>query len=544
MKNRLIPVVSVIASAAFAALSASAGAGKEIKMLPGENWWGVANFHGSAMPFNAKTSLKIDIRKDGRANQYASLMVSDKGRAIWCEEQAEFKIEGGKIRVTPGGNAPVELVEAGKTLRDAFTYASKKWFPASGRIPDPLFFSAPQYNTWVELTYNQNQKDILAYAKSMIANGCPPGILMIDDTWQAGYGDWRFEPTRFENPKAMMDELHSLGYKVMLWMCPFVSMDTPSFRRLERGIEPLTGRALKERGGLLRDKDGKGPACVSWWNGYSALLDFTHPFARKWFKGECDRLVRDYGADGFKFDGGHLPFYSKGYRTYKKDATGGEQVLGYARFTLEYPACEYRNAWRFQGQPVVERLHDKHHRWSSLRNLIPDMIAGGLLGHQFMCPDMIGGGDWNSFRPGAKIDPELFVRFAQVHALCPMMQFSASPWRVLDKKHQQCVRDAVALRQKFAPQILRLAEECGRTGEPMLRNMEYCFPGMGYASIKDQFMLGDNLLVAPQLKGGAKEREVAIPPGRWISDDGKTVQGPARVKVETPLSRLPYFVKD
>ena len=537
------------AFAAAAALFVTAVAGslqagvRTIEMAPGENWWGVANFHGSSMPFNAKTSLKIDIRKDGRANQYASLMVSDKGRAIWCEEQAEFKIEGGKIRVTPGGNAPVELVEAGKTLRDAFTYASKKWFPASGRIPDPLFFSAPQYNTWVELTYNQNQKDILAYAKSMIANGCPPGILMIDDTWQAGYGDWRFEPTRFENPKAMMDELHSLGYKVMLWMCPFVSMDTPSFRRLERGIEPLTGRALKERGGLLRDKDGKGPACVSWWNGYSALLDFTHPFARKWFKGECDRLVRDYGADGFKFDGGHLPFYSKGYRTYKKDATGGEQVLGYARFTLEYPACEYRNAWRFQGQPVVERLHDKHHRWSSLRNLIPDMIAGGLLGHQFMCPDMIGGGDWNSFRPGAKIDPELFVRFAQVHALCPMMQFSASPWRVLDKKHQQCVRDAVALRQKFAPEILRLAEECGKTGEPMLRNMEYCFPGMGYASIKDQFMLGDNLLVAPQLKGGAKDRTVVIPPGTWRSDDGSTVKGPAVVTVSTPLSRLPYFMK-
>ena len=373
------------AFAAAAALFVTAVAGslqagvRTIEMAPGENWWGVANFHGSSMPFNAKTSLKIDIRKDGRANQYASLMVSDKGRAIWCEEQAEFKIEGGKIRITPGGKAPVELVEAGKTLRDAFTYASKKWFPASGRIPDPLFFSAPQYNTWVELTYNQNQKDILAYAKSMIANGCPPGILMIDDTWQAGYGDWRFEPTRFENPKAMMDELHALGYKVMLWMCPFVSMDTPSFRRLESGIEPLTGRALKERGGLLRDKDGKGPACVSWWNGYSALLDFTHPFARKWFKGECDRLVRDYGADGFKFDGGHLPFYSKGYRTYKKDATGGEQVLGYARFTLEYPACEYRNAWRFQGQPVVERLHDKHHRWSSLRNLIPDMIAEMIL---------------------------------------------------------------------------------------------------------------------------------------------------------------------
>lgn len=336
------------AFAAAAALFVTAVAGslqagvRTIEMAPGENWWGVANFHGSSMPFNAKTSLKIDIRKDGRANQYASLMVSDKGRAIWCEEQAEFKIEGGKIRVTPGGSAPVELVEAGKTLRDAFTYASKKWFPASGRIPDPLFFSAPQYNTWVELTYNQNQKDILAYAKSMIANGCPPGILMIDDTWQAGYGDWRFEPTRFENPKAMMDELHSLGYKVMLWMCPFVSMDTPSFRRLERGIEPLTGRALKERGGLLRDKDGKGPACVSWWNGYSALLDFTHPFARKWFKGECDRLVRDYGADGFKFDGICLAAQSRHHRR-GRDHPRDAQLHG----------CppRSRSRWREDAQP-------------------------------------------------------------------------------------------------------------------------------------------------------------------------------------------------
>ena len=531
---------------AVAALVAAIASGNalaekvDVKMLPGECWWGAANFYGSSMPFNAKTSLEIDLRRDGRSNQYASIMVSSKGRAIWCEEQAEFKIDDGKIRVI-SDKGEIKLAEAGKTLRDAFRHASKTWFPPSGKTPDLLFFSAPQYNTWIELTYNQNQKDILAYAKSMIDNGLPPGVLMIDDTWQAGYGDWRFEPSRFPDPKAMMDELHKMGYKVILWMCPFVGMDTPSFRRIDRGIEPLTGRACKEYGGFLRDKDANRAACVPWWNGYSALLDFTHPFARTWFKGECDRLVRDYGADGFKFDGGHLPFYSCGRRTHKKDATGGEQVLGYARFALEYPACEYRNAWRFQGQGVVERLHDKHHRWGDLRKLIPDMAAGGLIGHQFMCPDMVGGGEWNAFRPGAKIDQELVVRSAQVHALCPMMQFSVSPWRVLDGEKQQIVRDTVALRQKFAPRFVELAKECARTGEPMLRNLEYCFPGIGYEKIKDQFMMGDFLLVAPQLEKGAKSREVAIPPGRWISDDGKTIQGPAKITVETPLSRLPYF---
>ena len=535
------------AAAAAFLLTAAAGAlfadEKTVEMLPGECWWGVATRFGSSMPFTSSSALKIDLRKDGYANQYASFLISDKGRAVWCEEQAEFKFGDGKIRVR-SDKGKIEVVEAGKSLKDAFLYSSKRWFPPSGKTPDLLFFSAPQYNTWIELTYHQNEKDILAYAKSMIDNGLPPGVLMIDDTWQAGYGDWRFEPSRFRDPKGMMDKLHAMGYKVILWMCPFVGMDTPSFRRIERGNDPETGNIHKERGGFLRNKDGRGPACVHWWNGYSALLDFTHPFARKWFKGECDRLVREYGADGFKFDGGHLPNYVKGYVAHDKNASGGDQVLGSARFALEYPACEYRNAWRFQGVGVVERLHDKHHRWKDLRDLVPGMISGGLLGHPFMCPDMVGGGEWTSFRAGAKIDQELFVRSAQVHALCPMMQFSASPWRVLDKEHQAAVKDAVALRQRFAPRFVKLAEECAKTGEPMLRNLEYNYPGRGYAKIKDQFMMGDFLLVAPQTEKGGKARKVVVPPGSWRGDDGAVVEGPVEITVQTPLSRLVYFTKE
>ena len=49
----------------------------------------------------------------------------------------------------------------------------------------------------------------------------------------------------------------------------------------------------------------------------------------------------------------------------------------------------------------------------------------------------------------------------------------------------------------LAARFVELAAECGRSGEPMIRNLEYCFPGMGYAGVKDQFMMGDYLLVAP-----------------------------------------------
>lgn len=509
-----------------------------VKMLDGENWWGAANYFGSQMPFTEKTSLNVDLRKRGFANQFASMLISDKGRVIWCDDQTGVTITNGTITMACE-TAPVVSESGGRNLKEAFLHAANKWFPSTGKTPDLLFFSAPQYNTWIELTYRQNEKDILAYAQSMLDNGLPPGVLMIDDTWQAGYGDWRFEPARFSNPKGMVDRLHSQGFKVILWMCPWVSMDIPAFRRIAWGVNPDDVKGYPAKGGFLME--GRTPAAVRWWNGFSALLDFTHPNARAWFKEQLDGLVNDFGVDGFKFDGGELEFYSQGYGAHDKTASSGDQVMAYAKYCLDYPVCEYRNAWRFQGQPVVERLHDKGHDWKELRKLVPDMIVGGLLGHPFMCPDMIGGGSWTAFLPGAPFDPELFVRSAQVHALCPMMQFSASPWRVLDKEHQQIVRNTVATRQKFADRFVELARASGHTGEPMLRNLEYNYPGQGYAAVGDQFMMGTGLLVAPVVEKGQTERKVVIPPGTWIADDGEKVVGPKTITVKTPLSRLPYF---
>ena len=528
----------VIASTVLMMLGTSAET-LSVKMLEGENWWGAANYFGSKMPFTEKSTLNVDLRKRGFANQFASMLISDKGRVVWCEDQTAITITNGTIKMVCGTTAPVLLEKGGNNLKDAFLHAANKWFPSTGRTPDLLFFSAPQYNTWIELTYNQNEKDILAYAQSMLDNGLPPGVLMIDDTWQAGYGDWRFEPTRFKDPKGMMDKLHAQGFKVILWMCPWVSMDIPAFRRIAWGTNPNDVKGYPTKGGFLMD--GTKPAATRWWNGYSALLDLTHPNAQSWFKEQLDGLVRDFGADGFKFDGGAVDNYAQGFGTYDKTASSGDQVLAYAKYCLEYPVCEYRNAWRFQGQPVVERLHDKGHEWSELQKLVPDMIGGGLLGHPFMCPDMIGGGSWTAFLPGAPFDAELFVRSAQVHALCPMMQFSASPWRVLNKEHQQIIRDTVAIRQKFAARFVDLARASGHTGEPMLRNLEYNYPGMGYAAVRDQFMMGTDLLVAPVVEKGQTERKVVIPPGTWIADDGETVVGPKTVTVKAPLSRLPYF---
>ena len=512
-----------------------------VSILPGEGWWGMATTYGTKEPFGIATrEFSGGIVANNLSNQVVPLMVSSKGRYVWCDEPFSFRLGDGKMTFT-SATAPIELVEAGKTLREAFLAAAARHFPASGRTPDLALVAKPQWNTWVELTYNQNQKDILAYARAIAANGFPAGgVIMIDDTWQYGYGIWQFDPRKFPDPKAMVDELHALGFKVMLWVCPFVSMDSPGYREMAFGQRDDGTRG--PRGGLICERPGD-PKAVNWWNGKSALVDFTDPLGAEWFARQLRTAQTRYGVDGWKLDAGDMDEYVAPYVTHEK-ATPAQLCAAYARIGLQFPLNEYRACFGMGGQPLVQRLCDKPHTWAAVQQLIPDMITAGLLGHSFVCPDMIGSGSWLAFAPDAPspYDPELFVRSAQVHALSPMMQFSAAPWRLLKGEHLEAVKAAARTRQKFADRFVALAKECGRTGEPMLRPLEYAFPGHGWENVKDQFVMGDFLMVAPQTVKGARERDVAIPPGEWISDDGTKVTGPKTVRIATPLSRLPYFV--
>ena len=173
---------------AFPAMKDTTTGTLRVKMLPGEKWWGLCNAFGREMPFTEATAFECDLRVENYGHQSLSLLCSDRGRAIWCPEPVGAKIAGGEIALTSDAGRIALVEDAGRSLAEAFRYASRTWFPPTGQEPELLYFAAPQLNTWIELTYHQNEKDILAYARSMTEHGVPPGVFMIDDTWQHGYG--------------------------------------------------------------------------------------------------------------------------------------------------------------------------------------------------------------------------------------------------------------------------------------------------------------------------------------------------------------------
>ncbi|MDL2256376.1 glycoside hydrolase family 31 protein, partial [Parabacteroides sp. OttesenSCG-928-K15] len=417
------------------------------------------------------------------------------------------------------------------TLRDAYLAAMTKHFPPSGDLPDPLFFSMPQYNTWIELMYNQNQADILAYADNVLKHDFPVGVFMVDDNWQKYYGNFEFKPERFPDPKAMIDRLHAQGFRIMLWVCPFVSPDSPEFRELQ------------QKGYLIKQKGTRRAAIIPWWNGMSACYDMSNPDAFNHLKEQLQKMQTEYGIDGFKFDAGDISHYTNpDLAFFDKEATSVEMCEYWAKLGLEFPFNEYRAGWKMGGEALVQRLGDKDYSWRAIRLLIPDMLSAGLLGYAYACPDMIGGGQFGSFLgvDQTKLDQELIVRSCQVHALMPMMQFSVAPWRILNDENLAICRQAARLHESMGAYILAEAERSAKTGEPIVRHLEYAFPHQGFATCKDQFMLGDKYLVAPMVEQGTS-REVRLPKGTWKDETGKRFKGGRTIRIDVPIERLPYF---
>jgi alpha-glucosidase (family GH31 glycosyl hydrolase) len=184
---------------------------------------------------------------------------------------------------------------------------------------------------------------------------------------------------------------------------------------------------------------------------------------------------------------------------------------------------------------------------SGIRSLAPDMLnraVGGAFGYS---TDI--GGYLDRFNPPA--DEELWTRWHEWSALTPYFRVHNSqttgtrmPWSFGDAGYARW--EALArLHERAIPYIRRLWDQGRRTGMPPTRPMWLAFPGDALAARQDQqWMLGDDVLVAPVVDRGATSREVYVPAGCWQhGETGERVTGPGNRRVEAPLGRLPFFVR-
>ncbi len=499
-----------------------------IKMYEDEYWWAGCIYDSAQYPLTKNSIYNRDLTYSETPSFINPLMISNMGRVVFCESGYEVDVKNGIITLTKY-EGKIFSDKVGETLKDAYLYAVKNFAPVSDCSIPNVLFTSPQYCTWIELMYEQTQEGVLKYARSIIEAGLPAGELIIDDGWMKYYGNWTFDKEKFPNPKAMFDELIEMGFSPVLWLCDYVSPDSAEFRLLE------------EKGLLVKDENGK-PAVRWWWNGYSAVLDLTNPETVEYFNGQLQYLMDEYGVVGFKFDGCDVEMFKDTDKTFKK-IQPIEHVHIWNENAQKYKFNQIRQGFRNAGRPIVHSLCDKTHSWAEtngIASIIPSMIVTGLIGYNYVVPDMIGGGNFANFLKGNTVDEELVSRWIALTALLPMEQFSMSLWNGM---HEKEVKEFNAIRAKYKDYFVECVENYVKTNEPIVRSMEYQYPNRGFANIKDQFILGEKLLVAPVLEKGAKSRKVVLPEGEWlcIVDNKKYKAG--KYEFDADLDCLLHFEK-
>lgn len=400
-------------------------------------------------------------------------------------------------------------------------------------MPPAELFARPTWTTWARYKSDISQAIVLRFAHEVIDHGYPYHALEIDARWQTQYGDLEFDPDRFPEPRAMIDQLHTLGFKVTAWVMPFLDPQSAAFAEATANHY------------LVRNSHGE-PYLGKWWDGHGGLLDATNPAALDWLLTRLHALQASTGLDGFKFDAGEAIFLpedamwlgcSQGFAPTRNDYTHHYIDFVAKNFAL----TEVRSGWFNQSAPIFFRQWDKTSDWSyanGLRSVIPGLLSLSLTGYPFVLPDMIGGNAYHE-TPNA----ELMIRWTQLSALLPALQFSIAPWDFGEECHALCRRYA-ELHTEFAPEILRLAEEAARSGVPIVRPIFWLAPRDERALLcDDEFLLGNDVLVAPVVQRGQRARDVYLPPGTWRArEDNRTFDGPIVLTDHpAPLEALPIF---
>ena len=349
---------------------------------------------------------------------------------------------------------------------------------------------------------------------------------MIDDGWSDYYGKWKFSVEKFPKPQEMIKELNSLGYKIMLWICPFITADTYEYRELVK------------KDFLL--KDSHGEIYIShWWNGHSAILDLLNENAKSWLNEQLQALV-NLGIAGFKFDAGDVRYYP--HSNVEEIQASIKQSNAWRDFCSTYNFNELRAATNAAGMNIMERLADKDHSWNGkgIASLIPNSINASMIGHSYSSPDMIGGGEYLHFYNIDSLDEEIFVRWAQIAAFMPVMQFSAAPYRVLTASNQSRINNAINLRLELKDYIMNIVEASFKDKTPIIAPVEFYYPETTEI-LCDQFCFGKNLIIAPITTANTDERLSYLPKGKWQNFNTKEVIEIKQAKFVQSHDDLPIY---
>jgi alpha-D-xyloside xylohydrolase len=475
-------------------------------------------------------------------------------------------------------NPAVGRVELGKTMTRWVAEATPQldyWITA-GDTPAEIMEHyadatghAPAFPEWAagfwqcKLRY-RTQEELLAVAREHKRRGLPLDVIVADFFHWSLQGDWQFDPNCWPDPAAMVRELDEMGVKLMVSIWPTVNPLSASFAEMSRrGLLLRTARGLPAHL-LFIDTKPEGPV-------YVTFYDSTHPEARRyiwdkvregyykhgivvWWLDACEPEMRPMDPDNLVYHVGNGLAVTNLYplmheRAFYEGMRGeGEEEM--------VMLC--RSAWAgSQRYAAAVWSGDIQSTFEALQAQVRAGLNIGLSGIPWWTTD-IGG-----FFSGDITSPtfrELIVRWFQYSVFCPLFRLHGyrepsggflqgadnEVWSFGDEAYE-IIRELLFLRERLRPYVMAQMRVAQEKGTPPMRPLFFDFAEDERCSeVDDQFMFGPDLLVAPVLYEGAREREVYLPAGANWTDawTDELIPGGQTIAAPAPLERIPLYLRE
>lgn len=475
------------------------------------------------------------------------------GRAVFSMNRTEWIAEASKeidywITV---GETPKEILQ--------------NYTEVTGRAPA---FPDDLLGLWQCKLRYRTQEEVLKTAHACLDHGVKIDMIVIDFFHWTYQGDWKFDPTYWPDPKAMIDELHDMGIKVVVSVWPSVDKKSENFADMwERGLLIRTER------GAIQTYEYQGD-CVE--------IDATNPETRKYVWDICKKNYYDLGIDGFWLDNSEPDFgvYDfDNYRYYIGTALSCSNI-----YPQYYSRVFYDNLKALGKKDIVSLLRscwagsqkyanvvwsgDVPSTFESLRDQLQCGLNMGLAGIPWWTTD-VGGfmtDDWQD-----EDFKQLLIRWFEFAVYTGVLRMHGDrgpnddipplddrDWgggylytghdNELWSYGEECftiMKKYLNIRESLKPYLHDLYAEASVNGSPLMRTMFYEYPEDELCwNIYNQYMFGSEYLVAPILYLNQFERDVYLPHGKWqdVRSD-EIYEGGQTIHTNAPLDSIPVFRK-
>jgi alpha-glucosidase (family GH31 glycosyl hydrolase) len=486
---------------------------------------------------------------DPRINQMnitVPLFVSSRGYGVLFDDYAAASlVMSNPITYSTENRAPISYYFIyGKGTIEGVT---KEYTALTGRQSLPPFWALG----YITSKYGyRTQAETLGVIDTLKTQGYPVDGVVLDLYWygqETDMGRLEWNKQQWPDHKQMLADLKKEGVNAVIISQPYINKigALDNYNQLA-----ANGLLTKDANGNIND--------VTTWVGEAGMFDVANPATRRWLS-ERYRTLTDEGVAGWWGDLGEPEVHPETIvhangetaREYHNVYGNVWSSIIYDLFRNEYPNTRLMTLMRggtagLQRYSVFPWSTDVSRSWGGLQPQVKIMLNSGLSGLGYMSHD-VGGFAVDSLN--AK-KPELYVRWLQLGTFSPILrthaQLYAEPYQY--PEYAPILLDLVKTRYRWLPYNYTLAYENATSGYPLVRplNFESTAADSLLDNVTDQYLWGNEVMVAPVIQEGARSRSVVIPSGTWIDYNHPTVTytGPKTITYDAPLDVLPLFVRN